>query len=250
MQVVLTASSAESARLVAQEILDALASKPDLVLGLATGSTPVPVYARLREAAARGEADFSRVTTFNLDEYIGLPVEHPRSYHSFMREHLFEGLRVAADRTAFPPTAGADLPARCAEFEERIRACGGIDLQLLGLGRNGHIGFNEPGSPLDSRTRTVQLCERTLEDNARFFESGEDQPRRAVTMGIATILDARRILLQAAGPAKAHAVRSAVEGPVTETLPASALRRHADTTFYLDPGAARDLTPSERVPAH
>ena len=177
MRIVLTESSEESARRVAAEILRALAGKPDLVLGLATGSTPIDVYRLLREAHARGEADFSRVRTFNLDEYLDLSSDHPRSYRRFMHEHLFDGLGLAADRVHFPPTTGSDLEARCAAFERDIVQAGGIDVQILGLGRNGHIGFNEPASSLASRTRAVTLCERTLHDNARFFEPGEEQPR-------------------------------------------------------------------------
>lgn len=249
MRVVLTQSSEESAERVTAEILAGLRAKPDLVLGLATGSTPIGVYRRLRAAREAGTADFSLVRTFNLDEYLGLNAEHPRSYRHFMREQLFEGLNIPAGQIHFPPTEGdsdGQLQARCEQFEARIVGEGGIDIQLLGLGRNGHIGFNEPGSPWSSRTRKVALCERTLNDNARFFGPGEIQPDLAVTMGIRTILEARRILLQASGEAKAPAVRAAIEGPQSIDLPASALQLHSDTTFYLDPGAGSLVSRIER----
>ncbi len=238
MKVVLCRDAHEAAALVADEILAALARKPDLVLGLCTGSTPVEVYERLRAARARGAASFARVRTFNLDEYLDLPADHPQSYRHFMRRHLFDGLDVRPEHVHFPPAEGDDLTRRCAAFEETIRAVGGIDLMLLGIGRNGHIGFNEPTSSLASRTRVKTLADRTLEDNARFYGPDEVMPRLAVTMGIGTILDARRVLLQAIGPKKAEAVRSMVEGPVSSVFPASALQLHADVTGYFDPDAA------------
>ncbi len=242
MKIVLTAHADEAADLVAREILDALGDKPDLVLGLATGSTPIGVYQRLCDAVARGEASFARVRTFNLDEYLDLPAEHPRSYRTFMREHLFEGIDIPPGNVAFPPSEGGDLEARCGAYEERIREAGGIDIQLLGIGRNGHIGFNEPTSSLRSRTRIKTLTARTLEDNARFYADGESQPVLAATMGIGTILDARRILLQAIGAKKADAVRAMVEGPVSSFFPASMLQVHPLVTAFLDPEAASLLT--------
>lgn len=241
MEVVLTETEAESAELVANEILSALARKPELVLGLATGSTPLGVYERLRAAQAKGEADFSRVRTFNLDEYLDLPAEHPQSYRTFMQENLFEGLGIPPEQIHFPPSEGDDLIAACQAYEDAILAAGGIDIQLLGMGRNGHIGFNEPTSSLASRTRIKTLMERTLRDNARFYAEGEVQPTLASTMGIGTILEARRVLLQAFGDKKANAVRAAVEGPVSSFFPASALQLHPSTTCYFDPGAGQFL---------
>jgi len=230
--------------MVAARILRALAKKPDLVLGLATGSTPIKVYERMVRAHRNG-IDFSRVRTFNLDEYLGLPADHPQSYRYFMRKHLFDGVNVPDDNIHFPPTDGSDLTKRCGEFEQKIRDCGGIDIQLLGIGRNGHIGFNEPTSSLASRTRIKTLTERTLEDNARFYGPDETQPEVAVTMGIATILDARSILLQSFGTAKANAVHAAIEGPISSFWPASALQYHANTTFYVDEESAARLTMRE-----
>lgn len=242
MKIVLTRDPDHAAELVAGVILDRLRTKPDLVLGLATGSTPIGVYRRLREAHARGDADFSRVHTFNLDEYLDLAPDHPQSYHHFMRTHLFGGVNVPAEQIHFPPSQGNDLVARCAAYEEEIRDLGGIDLQLLGIGRNGHIGFNEPTSSLASRTRIKTLAQRTLQDNARFYGPDEAQPVLASTMGIGTILDAKEILLQAHSAKKAPAVRAMVEGPVSAFFPASALQLHAQCTAYLDPDASRLLT--------
>ena len=242
MKIVLTSSGAESAELVAGEILRRVRDKPDLVLGLATGSTPIGVYQLLREAHGRGDVDFSQVRTFNLDEYLDLSADHPRSYRRFMREHLFDGVNVPAERIHFPPAEGDDLDQRCRAYEDQIRAAGGIDIQLLGIGRNGHIGFNEPTSSLRSRTGVRTLTQRTVEDNARFFEPGEPQPTMAATMGIGTILDARQILLQATGDVKAEAIRATVEGPVSSFFPASALQLHEEVTAFIDPDASRLLT--------
>lgn len=242
MEIALARNAEDAAAQVADVILARLKAKPDLVLGLATGSTPIGVYRRLREAHARGEVSFARVRTFNLDEYLDLPADHPQSYRTFMREHLFQGLDLPPENVHFPPADGKDLLRRCEEYEARIVECGGIDVQLLGIGRNGHIGFNEPTSSLASRTRVKTLTERTLEDNARFYGPGERPPVLAVTMGIGTILDARELLLQAIGPKKAQAVRSMVEGPVSSFFPASALQLHRRVTAYLDPEAASLLT--------
>lgn len=237
MRIILTQDAEEAGALVAEHILGRLAEKPDLVLGLATGSTPIDVYRRLREAHAGG-VDFSRVRTFNLDEYLDLPGEHPQSYRTFMRTHLFDGLNVPAEQIHFPPSEGADLVARCQAYEEAIRAVGGIDIQLLGIGRNGHIGFNEPTSSLASRTRIKTLTERTLADNARFYGPDEEQPTLAATMGIGTILDAKEIVLQALGKKKAEAVWAMVEGPLTSFFPASVLQLHDRVRAYFDPEAA------------
>lgn len=242
MRVIECTSRDEAADLVAGEILSALRTKPDLVLGLATGSTPIGVYDRLIEAHQTGRADFRRVTTFNLDEYVGLSADHPQSYRTFMRQHLFDGLGLPSERTHFPPVDLADLGAGCSTYEQEILAKGGIDIQLLGIGSNGHIGFNEPTSSLASRTRVVTLTDRTLNDNARFYGAGEEQPELAVTMGIGTILAARRIILQSFGRRKAPAIRAAVEQPISSFWPASALQLHPDVAFYLDDESASLLT--------
>ena len=216
-----------------------LRAHPACVLGLATGSTPIGLYRRLCAAGL----DWSRTTTFNLDEYAGLDPAHPQSYHHFMHAHLFGKVNLVPERTHIPKVSEGG-----AAFEARIAAAGGIDLQILGIGGNGHIGFNEPGSRMDSRTRLVPLAERTIADNARFFDSADQVPRTALTMGIGTILDARSILLMACGTGKSAAVARALEGPVTTAVPASALQRHADVHVLLDEAAASRLRNKHRIP--
>jgi glucosamine-6-phosphate deaminase len=238
MELVLTQGPDAAAELVAAEILAFLKQKPDLVLGLATGSTPLEVYRRLASAYHRGEADFSRVRTFNLDEYLDLPAAHPQSYRYFMRKHLFDLINLEPANVHFPPSEGERLLERCRAYEAAIREAGGIDIQLLGIGSNGHIGFNEPTSSLQSRTRIKTLTEKTLKDNSRFYKEGETQPELASTMGIGTILESKRILLQAFGEKKAEAIRAAVEGPVTSFCPGSALQLHPRAGFYVDAAAA------------
>jgi glucosamine-6-phosphate deaminase len=242
MKVVVLDRQGEAARRIVEEILAALARKPDLVLGLATGSTPLEVYEGLVRARKERGIDFSRVTTFNLDEYLDLPPDHEQSYRSFMRKHLFAGVNIPPDRIHFPPSEGSSLVAQCAMYEKRIRDAGGIDIQILGIGSNGHIGFNEPTSSLASRTRVKTLADKTLRDNSRFYGPGERPPPLAATMGIATILEARKILLQAFGNKKADAIRAAVEGPVTSVCPGSALQLHPDVTFFLDRESASKLS--------
>jgi len=242
MRIVVCDSREQAADRVAREMLEALDRKPDLVLGLATGSTPVPVYERLIAAHEQGAADFSRSRTFNLDEYVGLEPDHPQCFRAFMHQHLFDRINVPATGIHFPPTEGPDLEGKCRAFETRIEQEGGIDIQLLGIGRNGHIGFNEPTSSLASRTRIVSLTEKTLQDTARFFQTGKPQPTLAATMGIGTILGAGRILLQAFGRIKADAIKRTVEGPVSSFCPGSALQLHPDVTCFVDAAAAASLT--------
>jgi glucosamine-6-phosphate deaminase len=245
MRIHLTETGEEAAEIAAAEILAALVRKPDLVLGLATGSTPVEVYARLIRAHREGRADFARVRTFNLDEYLDLGPRHPQSYRAFMERHLFSGLNIPRAAIHFPPAEGSDLEARCRLFEEEIRAAGGIDIQLLGIGTNGHIGFNEPTSSLHSRTCVQTLTPKTLRDNARFYSPDEPQPQMAVTMGIGTILEARRIVLQAFGRRKAEAIRASIEGPISSFCPGSALQLHPEVLFLLDSEAASLLSMKE-----
>jgi len=230
-------ASAEAARIAAALIR----SKPRTVLGLATGSTPLGFYGELAAMHARGEIDFSEVTTFNLDEYAGLGPDHPQSYAHFMRENLFSKVNIAHWRTHIPDGLAADIPAHCAAYELAIREAGGIDLQLLGVGSDGHIGFNEPGSSLGSRTRLKTLTERTIGDNARFFESPALVPRHVITMGVGTILDAKRCLVLAFGEGKADAVAAMAEGPVTADVPASALQFHSACSLLIDEAAAAKL---------
>lgn len=230
-------ASAEAARIFARQVR----AKPSSVLGLATGSTPLALYRDLAGRHARGELDFAGVTTFNLDEYVGLAPAHPQSYTHFMREHFFSLVNVSPDRIHIPDGLARDIPAHCEAYEAAIRAAGGIDLQLLGLGTDGHIGFNEPSSSLASRTRLKTLTPATIRDNARFFGSPAEVPRHVVTMGVGTILEARTCVVLAFGGAKAGAVAATVEGPVTADVPASALQFHASCTLLIDEPAAAQL---------
>ncbi|MDD8025785.1 MAG: glucosamine-6-phosphate deaminase [Acidobacteriota bacterium] len=215
--------------------------KSDAVLGLATGSSPIPLYAELVEMRRRDGFDFSRIRTFNLDEYIGLDPEHPASYHAFMKRHLFDGLNVPGASIHIPDGLAPDVEKTCRDYEAAIRACGGIDLQVLGIGSDGHIGFNEPTSSLASRTRIKTLTERTRRDNAAAFGGPDRVPCHVITMGIGTIMESRTCLLLAFGKKKAAAVAAAAEGPITAMVPASILQMHPRTIFLLDEEAASGL---------
>ena len=237
MEIIIQPTAHEAASVAARIIAGVLREKPDAVLGLATGSTPVSLYKQLIAM----NLNWSRVTTFNLDEYIGLPVEHPQSYHSFMWENLFRHINIRPENIHIPDGNAADIPAFCQQYEEQIQQAGGIDLQLLGIGTDGHIGFNEPTSSLASRTRIKTLTQRTCEDNARFFEPGETVPHHVITMGIGTIMEARQNLLLAFGANKAQAIAEAVEGPISANNPASILQMHPVAKLCLDAPAAEGL---------
>jgi glucosamine-6-phosphate deaminase len=198
-------------------------------------------YKELIEMCGRGELDLSAVTTFNLDEYVGLGPEHPQSYAHFMRQHFFSRANIAPARIHIPDGLAKDIPAHCAAYETAIEMAGGVDLQLLGLGRDGHIGFNEPSSSLGSHTRLKTLTPETIRDNAHFFASAADVPRHAITMGVGTILAARRCVVLAFGAEKAAAVAAMAEGPVTAEAPASALQLHASCVLLVDEPAAASL---------
>jgi glucosamine-6-phosphate deaminase len=189
--------------------------------------------------------DFSRVTTFNLDEYVGLSPDHKQCYHYFMHENLFKHINVNPRNVHVPSGMAEDYGEYCRWYEQRIKDCGGIDLQVLGIGSDGHIAFNEPGSSLGSRTRIKTLARQTIEDNARFFARKEEVPVWAVTMGVGTILESRKVVLLASGPGKAKAVAAAVEGPVSAMITASALQMHPDCVFYVDKDAAKELKMQE-----
>lgn len=241
MKVLILPDRAAAIARVAEIIVAQISCAPDTVLGLATGGTMLPVYAHLREAHRDG-LSLARITSFNLDEYVGLPPEHPASYHRYMRENLFDGTDADAARIYLPRGDAPDPQQEADRYEAKIEAVGGIDLQLLGIGRNGHIGFNEPTSSLGSRTRVKTLTEDTRMANLRFFDDEAQVPQFAITMGIQTILSARHCLLLATGREKAAAVRGMVEGPVSAFCPASALQMHPRATVVLDPDAAEALT--------
>jgi len=232
----------EMSELAAGIVAERLRKNPALVLGLATGTTPLGTYRALIRMHRDEGLDFSRVTTFNLDEYIGLVATHPQSYHQFMEENLFRHVNRDRRFTFIPDGMAKDVEAHCDWYEEQIRSAGGIDIQVLGIGRNGHLAFNEPGSSLGSRTRIKPLSEETRRDNARFFASLEEVPTHAITMGIGTIMEARELILLASGPQKADAVKAAVEGPITAIVPASIMQMHRRAYVIVDQPAASKLT--------
>src|SRR6267142_5643906 len=246
MLVILKHDDEEISRQAAQLIASAVRKKPALTLGLATGRTMVGVYRHLVSLHKQGSLDFSPVVTFNLDEYLGLSATHPQSFRYFMHENLFAHVNIDPRNIHIPDgTIRGNYDQYCVSYEETIRKAGGIDLQLLGIGRNGHIGFNEPTSSIGSRTRLKVLSKQTIDDNRKLFAAGEEIPQCAITMGIGTVLEARRILLLASGEAKAAAVAKSIEGPITSSVTASALQLHPDVTFLLDEAASMDLTQRE-----
>lgn len=241
MKLLILPDAAQAVARAAGLIAARLRRAPGSVLGLATGGTMEPVYAELVRLSRAGLAPAGQMRSFNLDEYVGLPAEHPQSYRQFMEHHLFGPLAIDAGRSYLPDGMAADPEAEAARYDAAIAEAGGIDLQLLGIGANGHIGFNEPTSSLASRSRVKTLARRTLEDNRRFFGPGEVVPRFAITMGIGTILEAREVLLLATGAGKAQAVAGMVEGPLAAACPASALQLHPRATVICDAAAAGNL---------
>jgi glucosamine-6-phosphate deaminase len=229
--------SAVAAEIVAGEVRE----KPEAVFLLPTGTTPLGTYRRLVEMHHREGLSFAWATFFNLDEYLGLPPDHPASYHVYMEENFYRLVDADPAHIHVPDGAAPDPKAECERYEAAIREAGGVDLCVLGIGRNGHIGFNEPGAPFDSRTRVVRLSESTRRVNASDFE-GDRAPERAITVGMATIFEAREVLLLASGANKARAVAVAIEGEISDAVPASMLRRHPNTTFLLDQEAAAALS--------
>lgn len=223
-------------------LLDAVRQKPTAVLGLATGGTMLPLYDRLCARHLAESVSFAQVTTFNLDEYVGLAPNHGCAYHHYMREALFDRIDIDLSRTHLPRGDAPDPVAEAEDYERRISMAGGIDLQLLGIGRNGHIGFNEPTSSLASRTRIKTLTEDTRQANRSYFDSIDDTPRFAITMGVGTILASKACLIVATGSAKALAVARMIEGPVSAACPATALQLHPQVTVVLDRSAAAQLT--------
>jgi len=218
-----------------------LLQKPDSVLGLATGSSPIPTYQELIRFYQAGSLDFSKAVSFNLDEYVGISVEHPESYHAFMDRELFNQVNMTRENIHVPDGNAEDLDAFCATYDLAIAQAGGIDLQLLGIGRNGHIGFNEPGSRFVYGCHVVDLTPSTIEANRRFFESEDQVPRQAVSLGIGSIMNARRIVLVATGADKAEAIRRALYEDINPQVQASILRTHPDVIFMLDKAAASQL---------
>lgn len=220
-------------------IASLLQTKPRAVLGLATGSSPVGIYKQLITLYQKGLVSFSQASSFNLDEYVALPTEHRESYRSFMNEQLFKHIDIDIARTQVPDGQAADLEQECNSYEQRLDDRGPVDLQLLGIGHNGHIGFNEPGTELTGRTHVVDLKDETRKANARFFDSIDEVPAQAITMGVGTILKAKQILLIARGEEKAEIIREAFMGPITTACPASLLQCHPNVVVLLDRAAGR-----------
>ena len=242
MLLVLKQNYEDVGREAARFIANAVRRNPAIKLGLATGNTTVGMYRELARLHREEALDFSQVITFNLDEYLGLPPTHPQSFHCFMREHFFAHVNIRPGNIHIPDgDVAGNYESYCSGYEQAIRAAGGIDLQILGIGRNGHIGFNEPTSSLGSRTRVKVLSSETIDDNRKFFAPDEKTPECAITMGIGTILEAKRILLLAAGASKAGPIAAAIEGPLTASLTASALQLHPDVTFIVDQEASTQL---------
>lgn len=238
-------TEAELAEAAARRIVGRVRQDAEAVVGLATGSSPVAVYAAWGRQARAAGLDQSGVRGFALDEYLGLEPEDPRSYHAVIRRDAVAGAGLNADLVRVPDGSGA--PGAADAYEQAIRDAGGVDVQVLGIGRNGHLGFNEPGAAADSRTRIVELAEATIADNARFFERADDVPTQAITQGLGTIFEARELLVIAVGAAKAAPVAAAIEGEETELLPASLLRNHANVHWFIDEAAASGLSATPAV---
>ena len=241
MEIIIKAGYDQMSAEAAVRIADLVYHQPNAVLGLATGSTPVGLYKELIRMHRDDGLDFSKVITFNLDEYIGLPASHEQSYNYFMWDNFFSHLNVNPSNIYIPNGMVTDIDAYCLWYEEEIEAYGGIDLQILGIGSDGHIGFNEPTSSLGSRTRLKTLTKQTIDYNARFFDNLSEVPRYAITMGVGTIMEAKTCILLANGNGKSDVVAKAIEGPVTSLITASALQLHPDAIFILDEEAGSSL---------
>lgn len=241
MRIIVAKDYKEMSRKAANIISAQIITKPDCVLGLATGSSPIGTYDQLVEWYEKGDLDFSRVSSVNLDEYRGLDHSHDQSYYYFMHEHLFDRVNIDPANTNVPDGTEQDADKECRRYEDLIASYGGVDLQLLGLGHNGHIGFNEPAAAFDKETHCVDLTESTIEANKRFFASADDVPKQAYTMGIGTIMKAKKILVVVSGEDKADIVEKAFYGEVTPEVPASILQFHQDVTVVVDEAAASKL---------
>lgn len=241
MEVVVHKTYEEMSRAAAHLVADVLNTKPNAVLGMATGSTPLGLYQELVRMHREEGLDFSQVTTFNLDEYVGLSPKHEQSYHHFMHDNFFKHVNISPSNIYIPSGTTSNYRAFCDWYEQRIKECGGIDVQILGIGSDGHIAFNEPGSSLSSRTRLKTLARSTIEDNSRFFNHADEVPIYAITMGVGTILEAETLVLLGVGANKAAAVAAMVEGPVTSMITASALQLHPSAMVFLDESAAANL---------
>ena len=241
MKVRIVKTKEEMGQVAAMLIAEDMARKTPYILGLATGSTPIPLYQALIKLYRARKLDFSTTISFNLDEYVGLKPTHDQSYRYFMNQQLFDHININKKNTFVPDGMAKDIDAHCAKYEAMIKSVGGIDCQVLGIGSNGHIGFNEPGSSIGSLTRMVNLTANTIKDNSRFFKRVQDVPTKAISMGIGTVLRCKKIVLVASGANKTDCIAKAVEGPITATVPASALQLHPGVTFVITEDAAAGL---------
>lgn len=237
MKVIVTKDYNEMSKVAGNIIAAQMILKPDSVMGFATGSSPIGTYAELIKKNQAGDIDFSQITTVNLDEYMGLPKEHDQSYYYFMNDNLFNHVNIDKSNTYLPDGMAADAQAECERYEKLVQDLGGADMQLLGLGHNGHIGFNEPSDRFEKTVTCVTLTERTIEANKRFFASADDVPRQAISMGIGTIMSARKIVVVVSGADKADALKACLTGPITPAVQGSILQLHPDVTVVCDEAA-------------
>ncbi|MBZ4662747.1 MAG: nagB [Caloramator sp.] len=241
MRIIVTENYDELSKKAADIVASQLILKPRSVIGFATGGTPIGMYKEIVKMYREGKFSFKDVVTFNLDEYYGLDRENPQSYYFYMMEHLFKYVDIDKNNINIPDGRAEDIEKECIEYEEKIEKAGGIDLQILGIGKNGHIGFNEPDVKFEAKTHLVRLDEDTIKANSRFFNSIEEVPTKAISMGIKTIMHARKIVLLASGKQKAEIIEKMVNGPITPDVPASILQLHPDVTLILDKEAASQL---------
>jgi glucosamine-6-phosphate deaminase len=234
MKIINVGNYQELSERAAKIVIETVQNKPNAVLGLATGSTPIGLYNELIDDHAKNGTSYRKICTFNLDEYVGLEGSHPQSYLYFMRQHLFNHIDISPENTFIPNGKAEDTMKECERYEELIKEKGGIDLQILGIGQNGHIGFNEPGTSFSSRTHIIQLTESTRQANSRFFSSMDEVPTHAVTVGIQTIMESRKILLLVSGQAKMEAFKRLLSDEIDESFPASVLKLHNDVTVITD----------------
>ncbi len=241
MKIVITENYFELSEKVAEMIKHQLLKKPDSVLGMITGGTPIGLYQKLVDYYRKKEIDFELATVFNVDEYVGLSKKDEQSYNAFMRKNLINHINIKEENFNIPNGLAKNLEKECLDYEEKIKKVGGIDLQLLGIGSDGHIAFNEPGTSFSSRTHISELEKATIEDNSRFFEDEEDVPKKAITVGIKTILEAKKIVLLVSGSSKADICKKLIEDAPSVDLPASAIKEHKDVTIFLDKQVASKL---------
>lgn len=241
MKLVIAKDYEDMSKIAAEEMAETIKENPEAVLGLATGGTPVGMYKELIKMNKEGKIDFSKITSVNLDEYVGLDGEHDQSYRYFMNTNLFNHINIDKNNTYVPNGKAEDIEKECREYDERIKELGGIDVQLLGIGNNGHVGFNEPANELSLGTHLTGLTESTIEANARFFEKKEDVPTKAVTMGLGGIMKAKKIILVASGEGKAEIIKKLVKGKITTQVPASMLQMHNNVVVIVDEAAAKNV---------